>query len=262
MKVFLVTVALGLAAVSAARADVLCTLVVDDRDGTTIIEEGTGCAERMSPASTFKLPLAVMGFDAGVLTGADTPAWPYDATYEASRPEWRLTTTPTTWLRDSVVWYSRVVVKELGAERFGAYVKGLDYGNADISGDAGKNNGLTNSWIGSSLTISPAEQVRFLRRLLAGELPVTAEAQAMSVSIATPHKAGAWAAHGKTGSYYRRNSKGRIDWSRQIGWYVGWAERDGRRIVFAHLIGDTRQIEAPAGPRARKAMLERLEALP
>ncbi len=52
--------------------------------------------------------------------------------------DWKVTTTPTTWLRDLVLWYSRVLVAEMGAERFGKYVADFDYGNADISGDPGR----------------------------------------------------------------------------------------------------------------------------
>ncbi|WP_373369869.1 penicillin-binding transpeptidase domain-containing protein, partial [Klebsiella aerogenes] len=31
----------------------------------------------------------------------------------------------------------------------------FEYGNQDVSGDSGKHNGLTQSWLMSSLTISP-----------------------------------------------------------------------------------------------------------
>lgn len=242
---------------SASRAEVVCTLIVDAESGAVRLQEGGGCGTPTSPASTFKMTLAVMGFDAGILTGAEEPAWPYLAEYKADRADWRVTTTPASWLRDSVLWYSRVLVEKLGAERFQKYVTDFDYGNADISGDPGKDNGLTRSWINSSLLISPGEQVRFVRRLLAGDLPASAAAQAAVVAIMPKFEAGKWTVSGKTGTYYERNADGTFSSRRQTGWFVGWAQRDDQRLAFAYLIRDTRKTAGSAGMRARDALLAR-----
>jgi beta-lactamase class D len=257
VKVLITAVVLSLAAASASRAEVVCTLIVDAESGAVRLQEGGGCDTPTSPASTFKVPLAVMGFDAGILSGADEPAWPYRAEYKADRADWKVTTTPTTWLRDSVLWYSRVLVAEMGAERFGQYVADFDYGNADISGDPGKNNSLLRSWINSSLLITPEQQVRFVRRMLAGELPASATAQAAVVAIMPSFRAGNWTVSGKTGTYYERNADGTFNSRRQTGWFVGWAERDGERLAFAYLIRDTKKAAGPAGLRARDALLAR-----
>ncbi|ASX27927.1 hypothetical protein BA173_03570 [Rickettsia sp. MEAM1 (Bemisia tabaci)] len=53
----------------------------------------------------------------------------------------------------------------------------FSYGNQDTSGDKGKNNGLTNAWLSSSLEISPEEQIAFLQKLAADQLPVSLKAQ-------------------------------------------------------------------------------------
>lgn len=257
MKVLIVAVLLSLAAVSASRAEVVCTLIVDAESGAVRLQEGGGCSTPTSPASTFKVPLAVMGFDAGILTGSDEPAWPYKAEYEATRADWRVTTTPISWLRDSVLWYSRVLVAEIGAERFGQYVADFDYGNADISGDPGKDNSLTRSWINSSLKITPEEQVRFVRRMLAGDLPASAAAQAAAVAITPTFKAGKWTVSGKTGTYFERNADGTFNSRRQTGWFVGWAERDGERLAFAYLIRENKMTSGTAGMKARDALLAR-----
>lgn len=257
MKVLFAAIVLSLVAIPASRAEVICTLVVDAASGAVRLEEGGGCETPTSPASTFKMTLAVMGFDAGILTAPDAPAWPYRTEYKADRADWRVTTTPVSWLRNSVLWYSRELVEQLGAERFGRYVADLDYGNADVSGDPGKDNGLTRSWINSSLQITPEQQVQFVRRMLAGELPVSAAAQAAVVGIVPKFKAGAWNVSGKTGTYYERNADGTFNSRRQTGWFVGWAERGDERLVFAYLIRDTKKMAGSAGPRARDALLAR-----
>lgn len=53
-------------------------------------------------------------------------------------------------------------------------------GNQDTSGDKGKNNGLTHSWLSSSLEISPEEQIDFLQKLLDNKLPVSLKSHEMT----------------------------------------------------------------------------------
>ena len=52
----------------ASAADpIRCTVVLDAESGEALHRQGT-CDERVYPMSTFKLPLAMMGYDAGILT--------------------------------------------------------------------------------------------------------------------------------------------------------------------------------------------------
>jgi beta-lactamase class D len=53
------------------------TVLVDQATGAVLHRSGQ-CAARFSPCSTFKIPLALMGFDAGILKDAHDPAWDYD----------------------------------------------------------------------------------------------------------------------------------------------------------------------------------------
>jgi beta-lactamase class D len=258
MKVLIAALLLSLLGVTAGRAETVCTLVLDAATGAVRLQEGGGCARPAAPASTFKVPLALMGFDAGILTGPQEPAWPYQKDYAAAREAERQTVKPTSWLADSVLWYSRETVEALGAARFAGYVSGFAYGNADVSGDPGKNNGMTRSWLNSSLQITPEEQVRFVRRMLDGELPVSAAARDAVVSIMPRFRAGEWIVAGKTGTYYDRNRDGSNNTNRQWGWFVGWAERDGQRLVFAYLIRDLKRTPGAAGLRARDALLARV----
>jgi beta-lactamase class D len=238
------------------------TLVVEAANGAVLDREGAQCETRTSPASTFKLALAVMGYDAGILSDAHAPAWPYKEEYAAWMDSWRKTVDPTSWLRDSVVWYSREITRRLGAERFQDYVDRLGYGNRDLSGDPGRNNGLTNAWLSSSLMISPAEQVGMLRRLLSRRLPVSSEAQDRTVAIVPqfPLPDG-WTVHGKTGNGFQPRPNGTPDRDRQFGWFVGWAEKADRTVVFARLLKDDAKIEQFASVRARDGMLADLPGL-
>lgn len=242
----------------AAPNDVHCTLIVDATTGDTLHRDGV-CDQRFSPASTFKVPLAVMGYDAGILTDTDEPAWDYKPEFNAVKRDQK-TVDPTIWERDSVIWYSREITRRLGSEKFSAYVGAFGYGNADVSGTAGKGDGLTHSWVDSSLRIAPSEQVAFLRKMLQSKLPASGQAQAMTVAILPEFTASGWTVQGKTGSTrYRQASPGATG-KQAIGWFVGWARKGDRRVVFARLVVDGRR-EGPKGLATRAAFLEELPRL-
>jgi beta-lactamase class D len=161
-----------------------------------------------------------------------------------------------------VVWYSREITRRLGAERFKDYADRFDYGNRDLSGDPGQNNGLSNAWLSSSLQISPAEQVAFVRKLLSHELPASARALDQTIAVLPQFTlADGWTAHGKTGTGFQAGPDGRPDKDRQFGWFVGWAQKGERKVVFARLIKDDDEIDEAAGFRARDSLLADLPEL-
>lgn len=244
----------------AAMADTGCTLVVD-YNTSDILHEGGDCKTRHAPESTFKLPLALIGFDSGILIDAHTPEWDYKAEYNSNRDEEKHPTDPTRWEKDSVVWFSQQLTQKLGMKKFQSYVDALGYGNKDLSGDTGKNNGLTHAWLSSSLKISPVEQVAFVRKFLRQEYKLSPHAYAMTMEIVPHFATGDWAVRGKTGSGFERNKDGTLNRDLQRGWFVGWAEKDGRKILFAKFVSDDVKTEGYAGPRSRDALLKDLPAI-
>lgn len=247
---------------SAVDAKTICTMVADAADGDVLNQEGD-CRSRVTPASTFKIAISLMGFDSGVLKDEHTPALPFKQGYaDWGGDNWRQPTDAARWMKYSVVWFSQQVAQKLGQERFAEYAAAFDYGNADVSGDPGKDNGLERSWIISSLKISPAEQIDFLTRLVNRKLPVSAHAIDMTERIIEVDEIeGGWTVHGKTGSAAPRKADGSFDRARSYGWYVGWAEKDGRTLVFARLNQDEKKEVGPAGIRARDGLLKDLPAL-
>lgn len=260
LRSLVLLVALGLVGSPAMAADPLaCTVILDGRSGDVLVREGI-CDQRVAPASTFKLPLAVIGYDAGILVDDVTPRWEWHAGLTAPERDHK-PVDPTIWERDSVLWYSREITRLLGADAFGRYVAELDYGNEDVSGTPGEDNGLTHSWLGASLTISPDEQAAFVRRLLHGALPVSADAQAWAASILPDFAAGDWTVSGKTGSSWVSDAQGRYYRDRPLGWFVGWAERGDSIVVFARLRVDGQRADDNLGPVVREGFLADLPGL-
>ncbi|MEO8321512.1 MAG: class D beta-lactamase [Bradyrhizobium sp.] len=244
---------------SAPLEDVECTLILDAASGETLYRDGV-CDQRFSPASTFKVPLALIGYDAGILSDEHTPSWDYKPEFKAVKRDQK-TVDPTIWERDSILWFSREITRRLGNERFAGYVSKFGYGNADVSGTPGKNDGLTQAWVNSSLAISPVEQVDFLRRLLAHKLPVSDKAFTITQAIIPTIMAGGWTVQGKTGSTRLGSEAEKIRDKRSLGWFVGWAQKDNRRIVFARLVVDTKRTDIPKGIKTRAEFLKDLPDL-
>src|SRR6056297_1760382 len=104
-----------------------------------------------------------------------------------------------------------------------AFLTDIDYGNADIGGEADA------FWLTGDLRISALEQVEFLTRLATGRLEVSEESVAAIRDALGREVAPGVLLYTKTGS-------GRIEGDGAegfLGWQVGWVERSGAITVFA-----------------------------
>ena len=136
------------------------------------------------------------------------------------------------------------LARRIGLERMRAGVTKLNYGNMEIG------NVVDRFWLEGPLAISAIEQTEFLGRLLAGNLPVSAEAVRAVKEITLVEKTETYELHGKTGWVF--------DPKQQIGWWVGWVERGGKVYPFALNIDMARDEDAakriPIGKECLKAL--------
>jgi beta-lactamase class D len=192
------------------------------------------CGTRFSPCSTFKIPNSLIGLETGVIADADYVI-KWDGVVR-ERPELNRNHTLRSAIANSVVWYYQEVARRVGEQRMQEFLDAIPYGNRDISG------GLTTFWLGTSLKISPDEQVEFLRRLQRDELPFSRRSMQVVREILVQDSRPGLIYRGKTGS--NRGANGEPD----LGWYVGWVEHDGDVYVFATNISG----RGTFGPRARE----------
>lgn len=243
------------------QAKDVCTVVMDPQTRTAVLWHGS-CAARYTPASTFKLPLAVMGFDAGALKSGTEPTLQYRTEdIDWGDASWREPTNPERWMRRSVVWYSQRIVEAVSHARVVQYAQAFKLGNADLSGDASPFGSAHPAWVDSSLKISPAEQAEFVSRLITGALPASPQAMAQATQLLERHSVSGWTIRGKTGGAFPRDAAGRADMARGLGWYIGWAEKEGRSLAFAYLAQDTSRHDKMPGARARSHILEQWPSL-
>ena len=84
---------------SAVQAGTLCTLIADAHTQEVIVKKGE-CSQRVTPASTFKIALSLMGYDSGFLKDATTPT----LAYKTGDPDWGgamwlRPTNPNDWIK-------------------------------------------------------------------------------------------------------------------------------------------------------------------
>lgn len=238
---------------STAIAEEIDCFVAKEGD-KKLVDKGENCDVRYSPASTFKIPLAVIGFESGLLKDENNPVWQSKEPVAFLSNYWSGQKAPLTWMRYSVVWYSQMLTKKLGMKKFQQYVDRLNYGNRDLSG------GLTEAWLSSSLKISPNEQLNFIESLAKNQLPTfSKKSQEQTKNLIQLFEesqlSNGWNIYGKTGSDIDRITGARK------AYFVGYATKENRVVSFViHISGDkNRKI---SGVYAKKiAMNEMLETI-
>jgi beta-lactamase class D len=224
-------------------------VVVDERihPAAHWVHDDARARARFIPASTFKIPHALIALDEGVVrdefqvfrwdgTRRDIESWNRDQDLRSS-------------MRNSVVWVYQQIARSIGEDDERRYLQKIGYGNADPAG------GIDRFWLEGKLAISAEEQVAFLQRLYRNELPFRVEHQRLVKDVLVVEAGRDWILRAKTGWQARLEP--------QVGWWVGWVEWPQGPVFFALNIempnagGDLPKREAIA-----RAVLRSIEALP
>ena len=206
------------------------------------------CRIRATPCSTFKVLNSLIALETGVASGPDF-SLPWDGTHYPIEL-WNHDQTLRSAFSVSCVWYFQALAARIGLERYRRILPKVGYGNADVTG------GVTQFWLQSSLTISPDEQVDFLRRLHARTLPFSAKNVDTVLDIMTLSRDGQTTFRGKTGTAGNDKS------AATLGWFIGSVSAPSGDYLFATRITGG---ENPSGHTARKiteSILSTLKILP
>ncbi|MEM6784438.1 MAG: penicillin-binding transpeptidase domain-containing protein [Bacteroidota bacterium] len=205
---------------------------------------------RYLPASTFKIPNALVALESGVVADSNE-VFVWDGV-ERFASAWNQDLTLGPALRASAVWVFQDIARRVGEDRMQGYVDRLGYGNLDISG------GIDLFWLNGGLRISALEQITLLEGLARGSLPFSSPTQKAVRSMMTVERGVL-----TDGTPYVLRAK--TGWANapepDIGWWVGYVEHttpEGpRRWAFALNIampegGD----DAPKRIRIARTLLE------
>lgn len=223
-------------------------LLINNATNESVVAIGEQLDTRISPCSTFKIALSLIGFDAHILHNENAPIWQFQEGFPDFLETWKTSQTPQTWMKHSCVWYSQLLTQQLGMHAMCNYMHLFNYGNQDFSG------GLTKAWLSSSLKITPREQAQFIQQLVSETLPISKHAIAMTRSILYIEQLN------NEGKLFGKTGWGRA-FDQEIGWFVGWVEKDTKKFPFVYLnIEDKIQLNQRI-PRTKQLLAEYLSQL-
>jgi len=190
------------------------------------------CRERLSPCSTFKVPLAVMAFDSAALKD-EGQILKWDGkinTREVANHDQNA----KTWMKDSIVWFSQRLTPQIGEKKLKDYLQAFHYGNEDMSA------GIAQAWLiqpdakGPALKVSGYEQVDFLKALWTGTLPVSQRALQMTKDITYLETSpNGFRLNGKTGSSYYSNGG-----NKRLGWFIAHIDNGVKEYIVVTNFSD------------------------
>ncbi len=192
------------------------TLVVSDervKPAKLLVFNPERAAQRMSPASTFKIPHSLMALDAGVLKD-EFQLFRWDGverSFSGHNQDQNLRSA----IRTSALWVYEIFAKQIGEKRAGEYLQKIGYGNADPSTDKGA------YWVDGKLAISAYEQLEFVKKLYLNQLPFAKEHQLLVKDMLINEAGKEWILRAKTG------------WEGRFGWWVGYVEWPAGPVFFA-----------------------------
>jgi beta-lactamase class D len=189
-------------------------------DGREWTGGGDRVHERFIPASTFKIPNSLVILETGVVTDAENAVLPWDGETRWVGA-WNQDQTFAEAFSRSTVWAYQHWAREVGHADMAGHAAALDYGNGDVGGP----DEIDSFWLEGPLKISAREQIGFLARLHARELPFGEEVMETVISMMQTGAGEGWTLRGKTGW--------RFDGDPDIGWHVGWLEQGGEVYLFA-----------------------------
>jgi beta-lactamase class D len=223
------------------------TIVVRDAGSNrTVVYDRARAATAYLPASTFKVPAALIALETGTVKDAYRDVLLWDGV------EWMVEAcnqnqTLATALQRSCLPIFAALGKRIGDERLGHYLAAFDYGNHAASG-------TYPYWIDGDLRISAFEQIAFLDRLREGALPASPEHMRTVRDILVIEKGEGYVIRAKTGWAMSPDP--------DIGWIVGWVERGDDVYLFALNLDVVEPEHAAARLDIAKAALKELGALP
>ena len=169
------------------------------------------------PASTFKIPNAIIAMEASLITDPET-ILPWDG---AARDLeiWERDMTFQEAFRTSCVPCFQEIARDIGAERMKGYLNKLRYGKMDVQND------VDQFWLRGSSRISPIEQIDFLARLHSKKLPILTSTREKILKMMEIEQQDSYRFGGKSGLF-------RDDDEIQ-GWFVGYLVEAQKIYYFA-----------------------------
>ena len=206
--------------------------------------------QEVSPYSTFKIISRLIGLHNDIIKD-ETSTMNYDGT-QYPNSEWNENLTLQKAFQTSCIWYFHQIINSAGEQEVKKELSELEYGNCDVSAREGSNinpyKELNGFWLGSSLKISPYEQVGVLSKIFEGKSFYDSQNVEILKKIMLIEDGQEKKVNGKTGS----GTNGEA-------WFIGFTEKGQQREYFAIYLEDSLQKERVSSSLAKEIALKIIE---
>lgn len=195
-----------------------CFVLYDEATDNFISYNPARCDSGYIPASTFKIPHAIIALEEGIVKDTSQiikwngHVWP--------NANWNQDQTLKTSIKYSCVWVYTGFAQQIGIKRYQKYVRDFNYGNKDLTGQP------TRFWLAGLFRISANQQIDFLRKFYHHDLPVAERSVNLVKDCIVLEQTDQYKFSGKTGG-------GMLTDTDYIMWLVGYIERDGKVYYYA-----------------------------
>lgn len=148
-----------------AAAPVECVVIGVLGNAAPSVSNAAECARASAPASTFKIPHALIALQTGVIA-ADTVV-PWDGTaYDSAL--WQRPHTVASAIQWSALPFFQRTARLIGRDRMRQGLRDLAYAADDFEGE------ISTFWLTGDLSVTPLEQYAFLQRFFGGRVAADA----------------------------------------------------------------------------------------
>jgi beta-lactamase class D len=221
-----------------------CFVLYNQNENEYIQYNSSLCDSGYIPASTFKIPNALIALEEGIIRDTnqiikwDGHEWPIKT--------WNQDQTLKTAMKYSCVWFFSKIAEKIDVNTYYRYIKEFDYGNKNLTGQPNR------FWLAGLLRISANQQIEFLKKFYDYKLPISKQNVDIVKDIIVLEKSDAHKLSGKTGGAM-------INDSRYIMWLVGCIEKDSKPYFYAlNFISDDFDKTNPARIEITKSILRQL----
>jgi len=217
------------------------TTIFDQANKSWLITDSLDASKGMQPASTFKIINLLIALETRAIRDEnEIIKWPgsTDTTLYGYRPEIYKDISVKEAFEVSAGWAFIEIAKRIDRRKYRHFLSLSGYGNVDLSekGD--------DFWNFGPMVISPKNQVEFLIKIHERKLPFSKRNFDILKNVMVTEQTKSYAIYSKTGWT-------RID-GKDIGWWVGYVERNDNTIFFATRITKPRSLENTAFGNCRK----------
>lgn len=194
------------------------TTIYDYHNDRWIFTDSADAQRETLPASTFKIINSLIALETGVVKD-EHEVLPWDGV-KRDVAAWNASTDMAQAFKNSTVWFYVKLAEKVGKDKYKTYLRKSAYGNGNISTGLG-----ADFWNYGAFGVTPVNQIEFLVRLYQEKLPFSKNTFVKVKDLMIEEENAAYVLRGKTG------------WTRadgqDIGWWVGYLEKDGNVYFFA-----------------------------